>query len=207
MKVLSIDLEMWEYRFATCDELDLERLVIEQGVPTDDFTREGLAQDKRALREIDRLKIDGTYDEERRRLFARVPDDPLNIRGKIDSDFLRAVDNLLAGLNSSDLEQRARFRRLYEAYDLESKTPYETRDLIMVLETAKRRPKVGRPAICPPWENVVEHLDKMRLLVATGVPIPEAARNAATAEGRMQHASRAKYFEGLYRKRVALRAQ
>lgn len=199
------ELDQWEYRLAMCDELVLERIIIEEGVPDDEFARRSLSQDKIALREIDRLKVEGSYETERARLCSLVGGSAFRLP-KLDERLMSATSNLLAGLRSPDPDQRERFRRFYEVMGIADKAPCECRELLMVLEPAQRPPNVGRPTVCPPWANVVEHMDSMRFAVARGGSIPEAARRAAEIEGMPQRASRAKYFERLYRKRIAFRS-
>ena len=76
-------------------------------------------------------------------------------------------------------------------------------DSEFALEKAKM--KNGRPGVSPPWRNEVEAMDAMRKSCAGGLSTPCAAREAARLEGRATEASRAGYFEKLYRKKARLR--
>lgn len=160
-----------------------------------------------ALRKIDLLKIAGTYEVERQAIREMVREDgydPPSIPAKVP-EHVKAIDrglqNLFAGLRSPDPDQRRKFEALFER--LRNRAPYEAAEILDVLEKAKL-PK-RKPRVVPPWRNHAAQMDKMRLLVAEGYSIPAAARSVAAAEGRSHEASRARYFERLYRQKIELR--
>lgn len=195
-----------EYRIAACDEIDLESIVWDERDSSDEWLRRYHEADRTALREIERLKLAGTYEIERARLAAYLePPNPAHERlaKRIENGEFEPMRNFMDGLRSPDLGQRERFERLYEQAELADKTPREFWHILRCLEKAKK-PK-GRPGVSPPWRNVVGALDAMRFAVAEGVSIPQAARDAAAREGRAEEESRAGYFEKLYRKRAGLR--
>ncbi len=199
-------LTMSEYRIAACDEIALEAIVWDGRAPRDEWEARFLEADKAALREIDRLKIAGIYEAERARLAARLDPEPrvfAEIAARLEAGELEPLNNFLRGLRSPDPDQRARFERLYEQADLAGKSPRECWHILSCLEPAQK-PR-GRPPATPPWRNVAQQLDAMRLAVAGGASIPQAARDAAAGEGRAEEESRARYFEKLYRQRAALR--
>ncbi|WP_371054353.1 hypothetical protein [Rhodosalinus sp. K401] len=199
---------MSEYRIAACDEIDLEAIVWKGRAARSSLLQFASCEeaDKAALREIDRLKIAGIYEAERARLAARLDPQPgvfAEIAARLEAGELGPLNNFLRGLRSPDPDQRARFERLYEQAELAGKSPRECWRILSCLEPARKPP--GRPSATPPWRNVVQHLDAMRLAVAGGASIPQAARDAAAGEGRAEEESRARYFEKLYRQRAALR--
>ena len=212
----------WQFLVATQDELDIEaelfetKLIetklIETKLIGRGLSEAHLVEFRMALREIDRLKIAGTYDVERERLMQFVVVDPQPdwfkalIGESQTPEFIinrNRLKNLLRGLNSPDEKQCARFRTFYKAADMETKVPSESFEIIAPLEKAKM--KNGRPGVSPPWRNEVEAMDAMRKSCAGGLSTPCAAREAARLEGRATEASRAGYFEKLYRKKARLR--
>jgi hypothetical protein len=200
-------LTMTEFRIAALAEIDLEAMLWESREPDDDLERRYHEADKAALREIDRLKIAGEYELERRRLVALLdPPQPAFVQliERIDASDFSPWENFYSGLNSPDPDQRARFERLYEKEKMSGRALHEARHILECLEPAKRK-REGRPKAIPPWRNVVEHLDAMRLAVAGGASIAQAASEAAIREGRVNADSRAQYFERRYRQRMALR--
>lgn len=199
-------LTITEYRIAACDEIDLESIVWDERDPSDEWMRRYHEADRAALREIERLKLAGKYEIERARLSAYLePPNPAHERlaQRIENGEFEPMRNFLDGVRSPDLGQRERFEQLYVEGELADKTPREFWHILLCLEQAKK-PK-GRPGISPPWRNVVGALDAMRLAVANGNTIPQAAREAAAKEGRAEQHNRARYFEKLYRQRAALR--
>ncbi len=195
-----------EYRIAACDEIDLEAIVWDERTPSNEWLRRYHEADRAALREIERLKLAGTYEIERARLATYLESpSPAHERlaQRIENDEFEPMRNFLVGLRSPDQEQSERFERLYCEAELADKAPSECWHILACLEKAKK-PK-GRPGVSPPWRNVVTALDAMRLLVASGATIPQAAREMAANEGRAAQGSRARYFEKLYRQREALR--
>lgn len=195
-----------EYRIAACDEVDLESIVWDERDSSNERLRRYHEADRAALREIERLKLAGTYEAERARLAAYLePPNPAHDRlaQRIENGEFEPMRNFLDGVRSPDLEQRERFESLYEKAKLADKSPREFWHILLCLEKAKK-PK-GRPGVSPPWRNVVGALDAMRFAVAKGASIPQAARDAAAREGRAEEESRARYFEKLFRERVRLR--
>lgn len=195
-----------EYRIAACDEIDLEFIVWDERDPSDEWLRRYHEADRAALREIERLKLAGTYEIERARLAAYLePPNPVHERlaQRIENGEFEPMRNFSDGLRSPDIGQRERFERLYEEAELADKTPREFWHILLCLEKAKK-PK-GRPGVSPPWRNAVGAMDAMRFAVAGGATVPQAARDAAAKEGRVAQDNRAKYFEKLYRQRSALR--
>lgn len=190
-----------EQQIAARDELDIEAAALDCLGSDDDFTIQCLGEYKAALRMIDSLKIEGRYEAERARLSTHWQPVPMPSMSEERLRVLSVLGNFTAGLRSPDPEQRARFQQLKEM--IGKKTPAETWPILACLEVAKR-PK-GRPGASPPWRNVASYLDAMRLSVAAGATIPQAARDAADSEGRPTRENRAGYFERLYRQRAALR--
>ncbi|WP_149866320.1 hypothetical protein [Tropicimonas marinistellae] len=190
------------------DEVVIEAMVWENREPETEAERKDLEAGKEALREIDRLKIDGTYEIERARFAALVdPPSPTLARliERVANGENSPFQNLLDGLDRNpDPEQRARFERLYQEGDFDHKTPREIWHILECLESAKK-PK-GRPSISPPWRNEVEHMDAMRLSIASGatVTVPEAARATAANESRVS-AERPNDLAKLYRAKMKLR--
>lgn len=189
-------LTLEEYRIATCGELDIEAIALQSKC------RDDIIAAKRALREIDRMKLAGTYDDERARL-AEFLDEPAfpELPDQARED-VSALTNFLAGLNSPDVIQRELFRHLYDRGGLSEKSLGEALHILRPLQAAKHRK--GAKQLVPPWRNVAEALDEMRLDVAAGRSIPEAARRAARAEtGGAEN--RAGTLERHYRARMSLR--
>ncbi|WP_156127432.1 hypothetical protein [Paracoccus sanguinis] len=206
----------------TRDENDVEAEMLKALERADDTGLRYLDDFKAALRKIDSLKIAGgyeefvantraIYDQERRRAEEKfLRENPHLAAARPTSDDFRKssvlddqLDNLFAGLKSPDPKQAARFRSVYDDLGLANKTYPEVKSLLAVLERAKRRG--GRPSLPTPWTNEIEHMDAMRLLIASGLSIPEAARQRAHQEGRAGADERARTLEGLYRQRVRLR--
>ena len=200
-------LSMAEYRIAACDEVDLEAIVWQEREPECDTARRYHEADKAALREIERLKLSGAYEAERARLANYLePPSPMiqRLMQRIEAGDFEPLNNFMDGLKSPDPDQRARFQRLYEGAELGDKTPRELWHILECLESAKKE-KEGRPKAIPPWRNVLHQMDAMRLVVANGSTIPEAARQVAQDEREQGVENRAKYFERLYRQRADLR--
>jgi len=200
-----------EFRIAASDETDLEQIVWESSTDVDDGRKRYDEADVAALREIDRLKVAGEYAVERARLAALLePPSPSmqRIAQRIETGEIEPLRNFMDGLKSPDPVQRTRFERLYEKEGLAEKTPREFWHLLECLEPAKRK-REGRPNIIPPWRGVASEMDAMRLLIARGASIPEAAREAARREGRQNVSpdNRSKYLENLYRQKMALRGK
>jgi hypothetical protein len=188
------------------DEIEIEETLWRSSKREDLDLQRYSEVEREALREIERLKLAGTYEAERARLAAKLPPtSPESIRfgERIRAGEFEPLQNFLAGLKSADPEQRARFQSLYEEGGFANKTPVEMWHIISCLEPAKKAK--GRPNAIPPWRNVVASLDAMRLAVHAGVSIPQAARDAAEQEGRAEQENRAKYFERLFRQRQKLR--
>jgi len=186
----------------------LDRLEVKDRTPRDD---EIIATQKKALREIDRLVMTGTYEEELARLrkptrpeIEFVPD-PTVKPFKFDPEFVARLNNFMAGLRSPDPAQRARFQKFSQAFGLGSKTPRQIVDYLWALEPAKDTGERGRPKLNPPWLNVAWALDEMRLKQAGGLEIVEASRQVAEEEGQPGLEERAKYFRRHYRARQKLR--
>lgn len=206
-----------EFLIATRDEVDVEAellSLIEEGDAGSDF----LTDTRNALHEIERLKLSGCYQAERERLAriyaehdkakiaeirCRNPNVPDLDRFKPDPVLRERFENLMKGLKSPDVKQRARFRQFRDATGLADRVPWETLPLIGALEKAKE--KQGRPSSNPRWREIAWALDDMRLLVSRGLSIPQAAKEVAKKEGRSNKISRAEYFERSYRKREKLR--
>lgn len=204
---------------AVYDEIRLEEIVfeIENQDEIENVEKMESAICKAALREIDRLKSAGEYEseiarlasdyEKRTQFFERSAKIAQSAELGDRFEERGPLGNLLDGLRSPDQEQRARFQRLSETERFNERDPVEYWHILECLEPAKKRTRKGRPSVVPPWRNVVEHLDRMRMSVAQGASIPEAARQAAEEEGKPQAENRAKYFERLYRERAALRTE
>lgn len=191
-----------EFLIGSRDELDIEA-EFQQSLPeADNWLRRFVAEQQAALREIDELKIAGRYWFERGRL-AGLIEPPQLPDVRPNPAAMRALDNYCAGMKSPDADQRARFEAFSRAANIEAATLWEALPLLNVLDPAQR-PK-GRPRVNPPWRNEAGALDAMRLQTAAGASIPEAARQAAAAEGQLNRQSRAKRFERLFRQRAVLR--
>jgi hypothetical protein len=212
-----MELAPWECLIARCDELLIEEeflglLALDTDVR---LSRKLCPVFRDTLHRIDRLKIAGHYDAERERLLQAA-----NAAG--EWPFIRTVErwveaswsnwpgwrNLLDGLKSPDVDQRARFQAFWDAWDVGEKFVADPKmlTLLAVLERAKQGRKDNKK-ISPPWRNEVSAMDEMRLLDPAGVNILKAAREVAprhpgqggTLEGR------AHTLAALYRKRRSLR--
>jgi hypothetical protein len=161
-----------------------------------------------ALCQLDELKARGTYEYERSKLVKKVPvvwgDDPST---EIAPRFQRLVDlfdNLNAGMNSPDLEQRKRFVEFLYSDVMKSVNLAEAEPILAVLEPAKRRQ--GRKPHFLPWQSVSDQMSEMRIhVLGSGHSIPAAARMVATAEGFAHQESRAKLLERRFREKMRLR--
>ncbi len=190
-----------DYLIAQIDEIEIEAsLWRHPGEMGSDDERE-------ALRRIDRLKIAGTYDNERKRLADLVPSTGIAQPSQKWLQYAERAsqvwENFKAGLNSPDPDQQKRFRALYETESMGEKSLGEVVHILSVLEPARRRGK--RPNAIPPWRNVFEQLDTMRLEIASGETIAQAARSVAATGGSDLENHRADYLARLYSDRVALR--
>ncbi|RBW57441.1 hypothetical protein [Ruegeria sp. A3M17] len=206
-------LETKEYYIAAMDELEIEETL--HPVPEGKKTNNPEIEAKRAaLREIDRLKAIGEYQNVRARLRKELEEGPLS--GLLNSDgikipvkfleFAERWSNLRAGMESPDQDQLRRFQKFFETADIMSKPLPEISDLLAVLEPAEVKKKSGRKVeIRPKWRKDAGVLDEMRVMVVRGLSIPEAARQMAFKEGFAHQDSRAKRFENLYRARLRLR--
>lgn len=204
---MSDSLTYTESRIAALDEIELEAIVWGERDPPTERLRRYHDADRAALREIDRLKIAGTYEAERARLAAYLkPPSPQweHFLQRAKAGEFEPWENFSKGLHSPDPDQRERFERLYREGEWGEKTPREFWYVLECLEPAKGR-KTGRPKAIPPWHNVAQQLDAMRLLVSAGDSIPQAAREQARIEGLAHADSRADYFDQMYRERMALR--
>lgn len=206
------------------DKIEAHLLKMLSEADANEFTMREVAEYKSTLRKIDHLTISGEYkqyrasaaeaiiaanaqemeDYEIRNPGFRAYLEQVNAQlekpgGEID----RQLRNLFDGRNSPGPQQAARFRAMYDSLDLGSKTLHEVRHLLAVLEPAKR-PK-GRHSLPTPWANEIEHMGAIRLLVAGGLSVPQAARARANEEGRADAAERARTLEKLYRKRAQIR--
>ncbi|AXI45791.1 hypothetical protein C1J03_06950 [Sulfitobacter sp. SK012] len=200
-----------EYYIAAMDEI-----AIEQGVqPRDqdgqlaasvDLEQEAM---RAALQVIDLLKISGDYERERARLWDDLGLARYRSGGGVKLpaallDFAKEWGNLKNGMESPDRSEREQFRKFFEVAQLGPKSPPEIHPLISVLRRVKKR-RGRTPKLKPAWLKDTDELDKMRLLHAKGMSIPEAARQVAQDEGFSQQDSRAKRFENLFRNRMKLR--
>lgn len=209
-------LRLDEWALASYDETSLEEQLIGFSKRDDEFYSEYRIAFKDALRAVDALKMSGKYPKERSRLKKILEDAEEEVshesRKAFDRrwkspqmiEYLSHVSNLLAGTQSPDPEQRTRFLALMDELGLWNKTPREVPTaLLRSLERAKR-PK-GRKSIPTPWANVTEHMDAMRVAVADGASIYEAARTRAALEKTAGEAERARTLAKLYRQKMALR--
>lgn len=207
-----------EYLLGTYTENAIESLVLshKESPPQNELERGERDAALDALRRIDALSIEGRYEKERAALNQKIMQNPEIVKSiqamrKLQSHFSKPsvnilvehTQNFLAGLRSPDQEQKKRFRRLADHLSLGDKTPGEIAPVLEILERAKGRK--GRPSLPTPWTNEITHMDAMRLLVAGGMSIPQAAREQSKGEGRADAAERAKTLEKLYRKRIQIR--
>ena len=205
-----------DWAIASYDEMSLEQQAIGTLKDETDWNLTYRLLFKEALRLVDALKISGRYEVERSRLAqiiqkveketARETKERFKRHWQSTEvrEFLSHYSNLLAGIRSPDPEQNARFRALMDELELWDKTPREVPvALLKALERAKL-PK-GRKSIPTPWANVTEHMDAMRLAVAGGDSIHEAARARAAMEQTAGEAERARTPAKLYRQMMALR--
>jgi hypothetical protein len=188
---------------AYVDELEIEAPAYDDRGDESDIARRERNERRIALREIDRLKVAGTYDAVRAAIAADMPK-PENRMSEIarTAGNWDGLNNLAAGLRSPDPAQRARFRAFYEEQEIADKSPREIEALLAVLERAKR-PK-GRRAVSPPWRDYADELDAMRMALAADpdIGIVGAARQA-TAGAAGEH--RARDLAKHYRDRMKLR--
>ncbi|MFV0299899.1 MAG: hypothetical protein ACK5IP_03280 [Paracoccus sp. (in: a-proteobacteria)] len=212
----------WQQYLLTWEESQIEEALLKDlgRDSQDEIVHRSVDQYKSALREIDRLKVSGEYDNVRNAALMairadkeRQMDSDPKYRARVikidatlrqsDGEIDRQIRNLSDGLRSPDPAQAKRFKQMYDAMELGSKAYPEIRKLLPALERAKRRK--GRAPLPTPWTNEIEHMDVMRLLVASGMTIPLAARERAISEGRADAGERAKTLAKLYRQRADLR--
>lgn len=209
-------LENRDYYVAWIDELEIEARLLGQLDGKVDVNGEGNEEKamRAALREIDRLKIEGCLVSERARLqklpeiegLDRTLDRAISKLIRDDTGFLKNWDNLRQGMNSPDPEQAERFNKFFDAAGLGPKTPREIVDLIGVLEPAKTRKKPGRkPIPVPKWRNDTAVLDEMLALVNRGMSVKAASERIAEEEASGREESRAKRLANFYRDRQKLR--
>ena len=214
--VFGTPLTFVDWALASHDETSLEQQAIDTLKDETDWNLTYRQLFKEALRLVDALKISGRYESEKSRLAQIVQEAQEDTARETKErfkrhwetpemqEFLSHMSNLLAGIRSPDPEQRARFRDLMDQLELWNKTPREVPvALLRALERAKL-PK-GRKSIPTPWANVTEHMDAMRLAVASGDSIHEAARARAILEQTAGEAERARTLAKLYRQKMALR--
>ena len=161
---------------------------------------------RQALRAIDKLKMSGRYDEEIAKLRRNLPEPRSQYYTDEARGFVRDVGNLMSGVRSPDPEQAASFRKLMDELELWEKVPGDVpKSLLAVLEPAKKRR--GRKSAIVPWANEQQNMDLMRLAVASGQSVSDAARACAAdaIERNVDQAERAKTLAKLYRKKMALR--
>ena len=169
---------------------------------------------KAALRQIDDLKASFAYDAERQRLKAIAGRKPSWIRmhhqlAVEHGMFLDRIGmtNLLIGLQSPDLDQRARFQQFWDKEGIAKlkDDELEGRSHVFCLLEKAKKPK-GAPTVSPPWRNYHNDLDRMRIMVGRhGLTPPEAAKAIASEQSRARPESRANYLRNFYERRMALR--
>lgn len=200
------ELTMAEYRLAILDEIDIEGLLCEYlESPEELMSDSGKAHAlelQHALRTIDELKGNGTYETTRARLRQKIPPEPVY---PDEVPEIEHLNNVLSGMDSPDDAQRRRFHDLWNATNLGEMSFREALPILRNQERAKKG-KGGRPAIQPKWRNELWALEKMEGLIPSK-SVPEAARLIAEAELQKHSTkeSRAKLFERNYRKRRKLR--
>lgn len=205
----------------TTPENDLEAELLKSLQRKDEIRQMFVVDYKAALRKIDELKITGEYEHfvaevrlkrseaEQRAREKFEADNPhlcgLSSLAGIDapSEVDEQLDNLFAGLRSPDPAQAQRFKAFYDGHGVAFQTYPQIKFILSVLERAKRRQ--GRVRLPTPWTNELEHMDAMRLLVAEGMSVSEAARERAIQEGKAGADERSRTLAKLYRQRVRLR--
>ncbi len=205
-----------DYYIAWMDELDIEAKLLRR-LENEDVDTSGdpvLSAMREALREIDKLKIEGLLEAEQTRL-QQLPEiidlgktlDRTTTRVQRDyTDFFEYWDNLRHGMKSPDPDQMERFNSFVEAAGLGPKKPWEIVDLIAVLEPAKRKKKPGRKPIAnPKWRNDAIELDEMLVLVAGGISAKAASEQVIKAKAGGWEESRAKRLANFFRERQKLR--
>jgi hypothetical protein len=201
---------MSEFRIAAMDELKIEGFFFghQDGFDASDkqAVRRDLESAKIALRRIDELKISGDYESVRAELaehIAPIKESWAAMIKRIDYGEFEPFHNFTRGMQSPDPEQRARFQKLYYQGEFAEKAPREVWHILTCLEPAKRRK--GRRTLVTPWANVVEHMEAMRLDIARGATVVEAAAARAAMDRVSGDAERAKTLAKLYRQKMALR--
>ncbi|MDA0924658.1 MAG: hypothetical protein O3A97_08680 [Proteobacteria bacterium] len=188
---------------ALWDEAEIEAQVLDLEIGSD-RDQADLAAFQQALQAIDGLKISGRYDQEIAKLRGNRTESEARHHTGTARDFARAYANLMAGVRSPDPEQRARFKKLMDELSLWEKVPSDVpKSILAVLEAAKR-PK-GRKSLIVPWANEHQHMDAMRLAVAAGQSVLDAARARAALEQTAGQTERAKTLAKLYRQKMDLR--
>lgn len=196
-----------ELRIAKADELEIEHELIRAMEQGETWGAAPCLELRSALRQIDAWKAARVYERERTLLREKVaallpplihPDERKMQEAEREWEHMA---NLFRGLKSPDPQERADFTALFERI-----RDMSFRDgLAFVRPLKKAKGAGGRPSAKPPWRHIAPFLEQMRVDVANGTSIPGAARAAAEAEGKAQKASRAEYFEQLYRDRMRLR--
>jgi hypothetical protein len=191
------------WHLAYYDEAEIEAEASRAIADKDD---QELAFYRQALRVIDALKTSGRYDEERSRLaqIVSIPEPPAEYFTEAVQARVRAYGNLMAGVRSPDPEQQARFQKLMGEIGLRDRIPADVPEaLLHVLELARKR--AGRKSAIVPWANEQGHMDEMRMAVAKGKSVIDAARQCAgDAAGRDE---RAKTLARMFRRKMALRGE
>jgi len=214
--VFGTPLPFVQWAVGVYDETSLEQQTIETYEDDSEWNLKYRQLFKEALRLVDALKLSSKYEGERSRLIKIIQDaesEDRKERKKAFRSHLQSeemikwrtdMSNLFAGLRSPDPEQKAGFHALMDELDLWQKSPREIPNaLLRTLERAKL-PK-GRKSIATPWANVTDHMNAMRLAVASGVGVAEASRVQARLERMAGEEERARTLAKLYRQKMALR--
>ncbi len=168
---------MAEFYIASRDEIEIEAAYF----GCSKLYREDLRQ---ALIVIDRLKMAGKYDEYREQKLRSMK---LREQAKALADAYPNMPdtddltNFLRGLNSANPKVRAEFGELYVREGFATKFYPEVRHLLRMLPrvtVGKRGPKPLRP----PWRDANDAMDNMRLFLADGLNLSDAALEAARRE-------------------------
>ncbi len=202
---------------ARLDEVDMEAHLHKMREKTDELSLKIRGHYKEALRKVDELKISGVYLDERERLMmlheaedalhmkkfkADYPDFEEMLNTKPKRAHLDAIQNFLDGLDSPDAQQAAKFEAIFEK--VKDKYFSEVMAFLMPLEKAKRAK--GRQGLSPPWREVAPQLEEMRMAIAGGTKLRDAARQVlASTKTSAVPENRIQYLERLYRQKVALR--
>ncbi|MFT6088333.1 hypothetical protein [Sulfitobacter sp.] len=226
-----LNIKQWESTFTNKGELGVEvdvwRFVAAEkaGKEAPAFPDVTMINEARAgLHVIDRHAAKGTLLSLANEIWDRLPH-PIELERQRrqfqkKAPTYKAWLSLIALLNGSDSEAKGDAERAARDYlDFERKAdggpvtmndfgvhPSRAESLMRLMPAFVPKKKSG-PKDTVPWGKSADAMDAMRRAAFQGVPITEAARTYALAEGKQDNAERrGEYLAELYRKKMSIRA-